>query len=185
MKTDARKRYTRRALRQALLQCLEEKPISAITVKAVCEKAEINRATFYQHYRDCFDLLEQMENEMLEEYRLSLEKVSMPDATALVNGILDMMDKNADLCRLLIARRRDDSLLLRMIAMARASVIGEWRAKLKKASDQEVDMLLCCLTHGLFQVVVEQYGQCSREDLTAFVNRTVLHCLRPYMADRI
>lgn len=65
MKTDARVRYTRMRIKHAFLECLTEKPVSKITVKEVCDMAEINRATFYKHYADPFDLLEKLEDEAL------------------------------------------------------------------------------------------------------------------------
>ena len=71
-KTDARIRYTQRILKESLLALLKQKPINKITVKEVCELAELNRATFYAHYSDCFALLEQIENELLEEFQDSL-----------------------------------------------------------------------------------------------------------------
>ena len=57
-KTDARIRYTQRILKESFLILLKQKPVNKITVKEVCEMAELNRATFYAHYSDCFALLE-------------------------------------------------------------------------------------------------------------------------------
>ena len=51
-KTDARKRYTQMVLKRSLLKLLKEKPVNKITVKEVCELAQLNRATFYAHYSD-------------------------------------------------------------------------------------------------------------------------------------
>lgn len=65
MKTDARVRYTRMRIKDAFLACLAEKPVSKITVKEICDMAEINRATFYKHYADPFDLLDKLEDEAL------------------------------------------------------------------------------------------------------------------------
>lgn len=67
MKTDARVRYTRMRIREAFLECLAHKQVSRITVKEICDGAEINRATFYKHYADPFDLLQKLEDEALEE----------------------------------------------------------------------------------------------------------------------
>ena len=55
-KTDARIRYTQRVLKESFLTLLKQKPVNKITVKEVCEMAELNRATFYAHYSDCFAL---------------------------------------------------------------------------------------------------------------------------------
>lgn len=43
MKTDARVRYTRRVIKESLLRLLEDRPVNRITVKEVCEAAQINR----------------------------------------------------------------------------------------------------------------------------------------------
>ena len=67
-KTDARIRYTQSVLKQALLSFLKEKPINKITVKEVCERAGLNRATFYARYSDCFALLEGIEEDQLEAF---------------------------------------------------------------------------------------------------------------------
>lgn len=42
------------------------KPISRITVREICEKANINRSTFYAHYMDVYDLFEKVELQMAE-----------------------------------------------------------------------------------------------------------------------
>ncbi len=74
MKTDARVRYTKMRIREAFLRCLRKKPVNKITVKELCELAEINRATFYTHYADPFDLLEKLEEESLEAMRAVLSR---------------------------------------------------------------------------------------------------------------
>ena len=63
-KMDARKRYTQMVLKQSFLKLLKEKPVNRITVKEVCALAQLNRATFYAHYSDCFALMESIENEL-------------------------------------------------------------------------------------------------------------------------
>ncbi len=63
---DARARFTEATIREEFLKLLEEKPASKITVKELCEKSTINRATFYKHYADVYALLEAMENEMID-----------------------------------------------------------------------------------------------------------------------
>ena len=74
MKNDPRTRYTRKVIQDAFLEILKEKPVSRITVKEVCDKAEINRGTFYRHYQDCYDLLDKIEEEGLKEFEKMLER---------------------------------------------------------------------------------------------------------------
>ncbi len=64
-KMDRRTAYTRMVIQQSLLELLEKKHLSQVTVKEVCERAEINRSTFYRNYLDIFDVYEQMEEELV------------------------------------------------------------------------------------------------------------------------
>ena len=54
---DLRVRRTRQALRQALVAVVEEQSYSAVTVTGICRQAMVNKATFYLHYQDKYDLL--------------------------------------------------------------------------------------------------------------------------------
>jgi AcrR family transcriptional regulator len=56
-KLDPRIERTREALRAALMALIEEKGFDAISVQDITERARLNRATFYLHYRDKQDLL--------------------------------------------------------------------------------------------------------------------------------
>jgi AcrR family transcriptional regulator len=58
---------TKTKIRETLYQLLEEKGFKGISVRNLTDKANINRGTFYIHYRDIDDLLEQCENEMINQ----------------------------------------------------------------------------------------------------------------------
>ena len=64
-----RVRFTRSALREALIDLILEKPLTAITVKDICARADINRSTFYLHYKDVTDLLRTTEDEIIDRMR--------------------------------------------------------------------------------------------------------------------
>ena len=172
-KTDARVRYTQKILKEAFLACLEEKPINRITVKEVCDRAQLNRATFYAHYRDCYDLLESLEGELLGEFEALLRYVDSPDLTALIEGIYALIDRNRDACRVLIFEKRSASLIRRMIEQAREKSLAVWRGQLPGIREEELEMLYTHLSNGLMHVVVEGYEKYSREEVVRFVNRIV------------
>lgn len=97
MKTDARVRYTRMVIKKSFEELLREKPVSRITVKEVCEKAEINRATFYKHYLDCYDLLDKIEEEALEKFDAMLASMKDDDVQETLTNILCILKENAAL----------------------------------------------------------------------------------------
>ena len=62
-KTDRRTIYTRNTIKDALLELLADTTFDRITVTALCKQAEITRATFYLHY----DNLDEVLNELLDD----------------------------------------------------------------------------------------------------------------------
>jgi AcrR family transcriptional regulator len=65
VKENRKARYTRMVLRESLMELMKTKPISLISVKEICALADISRSTFYTHYTDQHDLLQNIEEEML------------------------------------------------------------------------------------------------------------------------
>lgn len=59
-------RKTKRALTESLALLSQEKPLNKITVKEICEKAELSRNAFYTHYPDINGLLDEIEKNTLE-----------------------------------------------------------------------------------------------------------------------
>ena len=62
-----RVRLTKKLLTDSLLHWLQQKPIEHITVKEICEYAELNRSTFYLHYADQYELLQALENKVFQD----------------------------------------------------------------------------------------------------------------------
>ncbi len=58
---------SKRDLRNALLSLLKEEAFEKISVKDICDYAHINKMTFYRHYDDKYDLLNDATNSIAEE----------------------------------------------------------------------------------------------------------------------
>jgi len=65
IKQNRKTQYTKMMLKDSLIELMKEKPIPQITIKELCEKADINRSTFYVHYADQYQLLKSIEDETL------------------------------------------------------------------------------------------------------------------------
>ncbi len=77
-KTDCRTRYTRQTLKDILMEELKNKPYNKITVTEICQKADINRSTFYLHYIDMDDLLKDILDDFLSDTSSVLDHVLCP-----------------------------------------------------------------------------------------------------------
>lgn len=53
---DRRSAYSKRVIRESLLALMQDKPLNKITVREICERADVNRSTFYAYYEDIYDL---------------------------------------------------------------------------------------------------------------------------------
>jgi AcrR family transcriptional regulator len=63
---DLRVQRTHRLILEALIELTVQKGFSAVTVRDIARRAGINRATFYRHYQDKFDLLDQYIQEVYQ-----------------------------------------------------------------------------------------------------------------------
>jgi len=103
-KSDRRVRRTKRVLAVALVDLLTEKPLNRITVKEVTEIADVNRATFYRHYQDIYDMFYQIEDELLAEFKKAVTVGTLgnyDDLGAFYHRIFKFVEDNADLGQLL------------------------------------------------------------------------------------
>lgn len=115
MKTDMRVRYTRQVIRDAFWKLLRQKPVNKITVKEVCELAQINRGTFYKHYLDCYDLLEKTEDEVLsqfDEFLKNMEKLGFEETMV---KILQILKENGESLRALYSNGNGTAFLHRLV----------------------------------------------------------------------
>lgn len=73
---DRRVRKTKKLLENALAELLSEKPLKSITVREIAERADINRGTFYLHYKDVYDMAEKIQNEIFGKFTRSFPIIS-------------------------------------------------------------------------------------------------------------
>lgn len=70
---DYRIEKTKRSIYNAFIELRARKPLEKLTVKELCEKAQINKSTFYVYYHDVYDLSDKIENEVISEVVKNLD----------------------------------------------------------------------------------------------------------------
>ena len=58
-------KIVKQALKEALLDLLEERPLSSVSVRSLCELADVGRTTFYLHYLNLSALVAEMEEDFM------------------------------------------------------------------------------------------------------------------------
>ena len=124
---DRRTAYSKKVIREALLELMRDKPLNKITVKEICELADVNRSTFYTYYEDIYDL----HRTILRDYFRCQHRIiaegdrifgSRPDITDLSVAdfyefhffYFSMVSENRDLFRFVFNQNTDASIHVNM-----------------------------------------------------------------------
>lgn len=101
-KEDRRNAYTKKVIRDAVFQLLQEKPLNKITVSEVCKIADINRSTFYLHYMDCQHVLEQEQDRFCDKLITYMEEHKKEGPLNIILELHKIIREDNDLYLLLI-----------------------------------------------------------------------------------
>ena len=75
-KNNRRTKITKMLLKESLMELLAQKGIGQISIKELCENADLHRSTFYLHYADQYDLLADIEREIIEDADAHLKGIT-------------------------------------------------------------------------------------------------------------
>lgn len=113
-------RRTRKFLQQALIELTIEKGFAAVTVQDIAERAMVNRATFYRHYLDKYDLLDQYMNDVYALTASQEELARMPHEPASERppgglvSLLEHVQIHADFYRAMLGKQGDSAFVQRI-----------------------------------------------------------------------
>lgn len=114
---DARIRYTKEVIRRVFFKLLKEKSMNKITVTAICERAKINRATFYRYYDNPFDLLEKIEAELLWEVEHAIEQLPEHTIRKVFEVVLTHLGREMETYLVLLSENGDHAFLDRILEL--------------------------------------------------------------------
>lgn len=117
-KIDGRVRRTKKLLKEGLTELITEKSIKKITVRELSDLVEINRGTFYLHYNDIYDLVEQIENELFEEFEAIIFNYSAKDisndAYSIFSDACHFLEDNRKICSALLGDNGDINFVMKL-----------------------------------------------------------------------
>ena len=167
-KTDRRTLYTRQVVKDALLELLESNPYDKINVTMLCRQAEITRATFYLHYGDLNEVLDEVIQEALDIAEHSGEIKEYDTRRALLMRTLkngpEALKGNENLlapCQRIADHPKyralfmDDSLafyIIRKIYLEERGKSVPGIAKQCRVSEEDADRLFMFMIYGLYYV---------------------------------
>jgi AcrR family transcriptional regulator len=185
MKTEndnRRVRYTKMVLKESLLYLMKTSPINKITVTDICTQADVNRGTFYLHYYDPYDLLEQIEKELLDEIMVAVDKLTKKNAnsSSILKEMFEIIVKNKKLCQVILSDNGHKQFLTDIIDLTREKVITEWQNTYKDFSARDLDNLYTYTSNGTIGLILRWINGGMADTpskLSAFVDRVSKDCI--------
>ncbi|MFP3042217.1 TetR/AcrR family transcriptional regulator [Treponema primitia] len=110
-KQNRKVQYTKRVLTEALVNLMQERSVADISIKELCAAADVNRSTFYAHYKDQYGILQELEDVAIETTEQIIGKYTLqPSKIALLQIIkesLDLTAGNVNWTRVLLSEQGD------------------------------------------------------------------------------
>ena len=154
---DRRVRKTRRQLRECLITLLKEKKVQDITVRELTDMADLNRGTFYLHYKDVFDLLEKTEAELQEDFNQLVCKHDAVDLkqrpSVIFNEIYSLVYDNADLIEILLGENGDLNFVNRLKQLIREKCLKDWMEVFRSGNAAAFDAFFSFIVSGCVGIV--------------------------------
>lgn len=136
-----KRRATRKKIDSVYIEHFKSTDGADLTVKEICEKAHINRSTFYTYYKDADDMRDQIEDRLLNQFERRMAPVTaqhLDDPNMLLIAIMDFNRENGYLPLLLIAS--GNSSFVYRVSNAAAGILIDTRS-LTDDSREKITML--------------------------------------------
>lgn len=180
---DHRSRVTKMLIRKAFMELLRQKPLASISVKELCELAGINRGTFYSHYQDVYDLLDQLEQEMMNDFQKALEPLleAKPfHPVEISTGIFRCLQDNSDLCTVTLGDYGDKRFARRLLNIGREKCMEAYLRYFKEATPRQVEYYYAFVSEGcigLLRKWLEDGMTGPAEEIARMAEKIMLHGL--------
>ncbi len=181
MKTDARTRYTLKTIKETFTCFLKEMPVNKITVKNLCEKAGINRATFYRYYEDIFDLYEKFKEEIIDEIVIGYDESLPHDIESDFLFLLGRIKENSEAMFALSKQADSYEIMTRMCRKNYAyfenyfNSIGQ---ELNESDKLVMFYYITCGCTGVFSEWICRGMQKDERDLAKIITRMFINTMR-------
>lgn len=179
---DRRVRYTKTVLRESLLELMKTQPINKITVTDICGKADINRGTFYAHYTDPYDLLKQIEEELLHTIEGSLQAKTTQE---LLLEIFQAILQHGELCKILFSEYGDKEFLKRVMYIAYDKSVLEWTAASRHIPADQLQLVYAFIANGCIGTIqswVQKGFQETPQEIACLIDIVSSHGLQAFLS---
>ncbi len=182
---DRRVRKTKKLMTDALAQLLMEKPLSAISVREIAELADINRGTFYLHYRDIYDMARQLQDEIIEKFNRIVDSHTSRESTnelfPLLTELFGLLSENARFAQVMVGKNGDAAFLDKLKNIVREKCLADAHKMLNIKNSGDFEYFYNYIVSGCLGVCHAWLAGGMKESpaqMAELVERMMLHGVR-------
>lgn len=155
-KNNQRTRLSKLLFKNALMDSLKEKgSVAKISVRELCDRAELNRSTFYAHYNEPNDLLMEIETELLDATEEHLKKIGEENdagAHKYILSFLKYIKQNDKQFRTLLIDSADPEFRSRFMQQSIIQFVENLRIEFPKELEQYI---LSYILNGSTGIIIQ------------------------------
>lgn len=157
---DLRVIKTKNNIRDAFLELRKKHTLDEIKVNVLCEKAMVNKTTFYNHYQDIYDLSEELETEVLDNFLNNFQDIDMmlTDSHRFISGMHAVLETENDMLRIVFRDKMDE-------------LIDRIEQKIRNYYAKEDQMLISFLIGGSIHLLMKSKNK--NEDVEKFLMEVI------------
>ena len=155
MKGDQRVIITKMMLKEALLKLLHTRQLNKITITDLCRESGINRATFYRHYEEPKDILNEIRYSIFEDIK-NIEKQSNINSSEdqLLEQVCQYFFENRELLNILFKYRNDEDFVLLINEICRQRIPHLRKlGYMKDYDDESLKLSTCYFAGGIYYIL--------------------------------
>lgn len=135
-KTDRRVLKTKKAIRNAVAELLSEKDINSITIKDIADVANINRKTFYNYYTGVYQIIDEIEDEIVGSFEAALTNIDfkkcLQDPYIIFEKLTAIINRDMDFYGHLLKMNANVNLI--------SKIAVSLKAEIKKCFSSQIEM---------------------------------------------
>jgi len=179
---------SRTLIKQAFVELIKVKEIGQITVIDIVTKADINRGTFYAHYKSVGDVSDQISDEILSALLEFLDEYTEPrlieDPLPLLTNIARFLEKDLEYYRVLINSQPSIAFFVQLKTLLIEKILNEAEKTLSIKNKNLFMVSVNLYASGIVGVYQDWFNhkiKMSLDDLTYNFSELIKHGFKPFL----
>lgn len=173
--TDRRIKKTKRAIRYAFAELLSQKDINDITIREIADLADINRKTFYNYYSGIYQIVDEIENEVVSAFESVLGELDLKrdleNPYRIFERLTATINTDLDFYGHLLSMHGNVSLVSKIVTMLKAKIKEKLLSQFEM-DNMTADIVSEYIITGMIAVYQQWFNSDRRQSIEE-ISRTI------------